>query len=95
MKDRIEHFGEGFDEKTEDSLAFVFKILRKFPELLKKKENRKFIGVTAVISTGLVVAAGIAIGRRRANGESDTKIEAEISGEEIENASRLEEDREE
>ncbi|MDI6857259.1 MAG: hypothetical protein QME71_02965 [Dehalococcoidia bacterium] len=82
--------GEQPDGWTKDALRLAHNAIRKFPEL--RRRHRRFAGPVAVLSTGLVLLAGIAVTRRLRRGESPEEILDEVTSEEIENAVRLDED---
>ncbi len=87
--------GEQPDGWTRDALELAHKAIDKFPEL--RKRYVRIAGPAAVLSTGVVLLAGIAITRRQRRGESPDEILEKLTPEEIENAVRLgrEEDEEE
>ena len=58
----------------------------KFPHLSRRYQ--KFIGTAAVVSSALIVLSSIAVSKRMHRGESDEKILAEITPDEIENAGK-------
>ncbi len=85
--------GDQPDSLTKDALGLAHKALERFPDL--RHRYRKFAGPAAVVSTGIVLLAGIAITRRLRRGESPDEILEELTPEEIENAVRLDEEEEE
>ncbi len=87
--------GEQPDGWTRDALGLAHKAIDKFPEI--RKRYSRIAGPAAILSTGAVLLAGIAITRRQRRGESADEILEGLTHEEIENAVRLdrEEDEEE
>jgi hypothetical protein len=87
--------GEQPDGWTRDALELAHKAIDKFPEL--RKRYSRIAGPAAILSTGAVLLAGIAITRRLRNGESPDEILEKLTPEEIVNAVHLgrEEDEEE
>jgi hypothetical protein len=83
--------GEQPDGWTRDALGLAHKAIDKFPEL--RKRYIRVVGPAAIVSTGAVLLAGIAITRRQRRGETPDEILEGLTPEEIENAVRL--DREE
>jgi hypothetical protein len=81
--------GDQPDGWTKDALRLAHNAIRKFPEL--RRRHRRYAGPVAVLSTGLVLLAGIAVARRLRRGESPEEILDELTPEEIENAVRLDE----
>ncbi|MGD0114593.1 MAG: hypothetical protein ABSC13_01120 [Dehalococcoidia bacterium] len=79
--------GEQPDGLTNDALGLAHKALDKFPEL--RKRYSRLAGPAAVLSTGAVLLAGIAITRRLRRGETPDEILEGLTPEEIENAVRL------
>lgn len=84
--------GEQPDGWTKDALRLAHNAIRKFPEL--RRRHRRFAGPAAVLSTGLVLLAGIAVARRLRRGESPDEILDGLTPDEIENAVRLDQDEE-
>lgn len=84
--------GDQPDGWTKDALNLAHKAVARFPEL--RKRYRKFTGPAAVVSTGIVLLAGMAITRRLRRGESPDEILEDLTSEEIENAASLEEEQE-
>jgi hypothetical protein len=84
-----EHNGQGEapDNSALHALHVAYRVVAKFPELTRRYQ--KFIGATAVISSALIVLASIAVSRRLHQGESVDKILAEITPDEIVNASKV------
>jgi hypothetical protein len=78
--------GERLDNHSHDSLQLAYEALAKFPEL--RRRYQKFIGTAAVLSTGVVVLASIAVTRRLHRGQNPARILAEITPDEIENAAK-------
>ena len=87
--------GEQPDGWTRDALELAHKAIDKFPEL--RKRYSRIAGPAAILSTGVVLLAGIAVTRRLRRGESPDEILEGLTPEEIVNAVRLgrEEDEEE
>ncbi len=87
--------GEQPDGWTKDALELAHKAIDKFPEL--RKRYSRIAGPAAILSTGVVLLAGIAVTRRLRRGESPDEILERLTPEEIVNAVRLgrEEDEEE
>ena len=79
--------GEQPDGWTRDALGLAHKAIDKFPEL--RKRYSRIAGPAAILSTGAVLLAGIAITRRQRRGESPDEILEGLTHEEIENAVRL------
>ena len=79
--------GEQPDGWTRDALGLAHKAVDKFPEL--RKRYSRIAGPAAILSTGAVLLAGIAITRRQRRGESPDEILEGLTHEEIENAVRL------
>jgi hypothetical protein len=79
--------GDQPDGRTQDALNLAHKALDKFPDL--RQRYRRFSGPAAVVSTGIVLLAGIAVARRLRRGESPDEILEGLTPEEIENAVRL------
>ena len=79
--------GEQPDGWTNDALGLAHKALDKFPEI--RKRYSRIAGPAAILSTGAVLLAGIAIARRQRRGESPDEILEGLTPEEIENAVRL------
>jgi hypothetical protein len=84
--------GDQPDGWTKDALRLAHNAISKFPEL--RRRHRRYAGPAAVLSTGIVLLAGIAVTRRLRRGESPEDILDELTPEEIENAVRLDEDEE-
>jgi hypothetical protein len=78
--------GEAPDNSALKALHLAHRAVAKFPELTRRYQ--KFIGTAAVVSSALIVLSSIAVSRRMHRGESDEKILAEITPDEIENASQ-------
>jgi hypothetical protein len=76
--------GEAPDGSAVKALQLAHKAIAKFPQLTRRYQ--KFIGTAAVVSSALIVLSSIAVSKRMHRGESDEKILAEITPEEIENA---------
>jgi hypothetical protein len=79
--------GEQPDGWTRDALGLAHKAIDKFPEL--RKRYSRIAGPAAILSTGVVLLAGIAITRRQRRGESPDEILEGLTPEEIVNAVRL------
>ena len=84
------HNGEGelLDGGSHSTLQLVYKAIAKFPEL--RRRHQKFIGTAAVLSSGVVVLASIAVTRRLHRGQLPERILEEITPDEIENAAKAE-----
>jgi cell division septation protein DedD len=78
--------GESPDRSALKALHLAHRAVAKFPDLTRRYQ--KFIGTAAVVSSALIVLSSIAVSRRIHRGESDEKILAEITPDEIENASQ-------
>jgi len=78
--------GEAPDHSAMTALHLAHRVVNKFPELTKRYQ--KFIGMTAVVSSALIVLASIAVARRLNRGESAEHILASITPDEIENAGK-------
>jgi hypothetical protein len=78
--------GEAPDHSSLKSLQLAHKAINKFPDLARRYQ--KFIGTAAVVSSALIVLSSIAVSKRIHRGESEERILAEITPEEIENAAR-------
>jgi hypothetical protein len=76
--------GEAPDTSALKALQLAHRAIAKFPHLARRYQ--KFIGTAAVVSSALIVLSSIAVSKRIHRGESDEKILAEITPEEIENA---------
>jgi hypothetical protein len=76
--------GEAPDSSALKALHLAHRAIAKFPHLARRYQ--KFIGTAAVVSSALIVLSSIAVSKRMGRGESDEKILAEITPEEIENA---------
>jgi hypothetical protein len=78
--------GEAPDHNALKALSLAHKAVNKFPDLARRYQ--KFIGTAAVVSSALIVLSSIAVSKRMHRGESDEKILAEITPDEIENAGK-------
>jgi hypothetical protein len=78
--------GESLDNGSHASLQLAYKAIAKFPELTRRYQ--KFVGTAAVLSTGVVVLASIAVTRRLHRGQAPERILEEITPDEIENAAK-------
>ena len=78
--------GEAPDHSAMTALHLAHRVVAKFPELTKRYQ--KFIGMTAVVSSALIVLASIAVARRLNRGETAEHILASITPDEIENAGK-------
>jgi len=78
--------GEAPDSSALKALHLAHKAIAKFPHLSHRYQ--KFIGTAAVVSSALIVLSSIAVSKRIHRGESDEKILAEITPDEIENAGK-------
>ncbi len=85
--------GDQPDGWTQDALGLAHRALDRFPDL--RQRYRRFAGPAAVVSTGVVLLAGIAMARRLRRGESPDEALEGLTSEEIENAVRLDEEEEE
>jgi hypothetical protein len=85
--------GDQPDGWTKDALSLAHKAIDKFPDL--RRRYRRFAGPAAIVSTGVVLLAGMAITRRLRRGESPDDILEELTPEEIENAVSFDEEEEE
>jgi hypothetical protein len=79
--------GEQPDGFTRDAIKLAHNALDKFPEL--RKRYSRIAGPAAILSTGVVLLAGIAVTRRLRRGETPEHILETLTPEEIENAVRL------
>jgi hypothetical protein len=78
--------GEAPDSSALKALHLAHRAVAKFPHLTRRYQ--KFIGTAAVVSSALIVLSSIAVSKRMHRGESDEKILAEITPDEIENAGK-------
>ena len=78
--------GEVPDTSSLKALTLAHKAIAKFPHLSRRYQ--KFIGTAAVVSSALIVLSSIAVSKRMHRGESEEKILAEITPDEIENAGK-------
>ena len=78
--------GEAPDSSALKALHLAHRAIAKFPHLSRRYQ--KFIGTAAVVSSALIVLSSIAVSKRMHRGESDEKILAEITPDEIENAGK-------
>jgi len=85
--------GDQPDGWTQDALKLAHRAIDRFPDL--RRRYRRFAGPAAIVSTGVVLLAGIAITRRLRAGESPDEALEGLTSEEIENAVRLDEEEEE
>jgi hypothetical protein len=81
--------GEQPDSATRHALNLAHRAIDRFPDLARR--HRRFTGPAAVVSTGVVLLAGIAIARRLRLGEQPDQILDSLTSDEIENASVVEE----
>jgi hypothetical protein len=79
--------GERPDTATSDALGLAYRGVKKFPELAMR--HRRFAGTAAIASTGVVLAAAMAIARRLRRGQSPDAILEELTPDEIENAAHV------
>jgi len=80
--------GEQPDSATRHALNLAHRAIDRFPELARR--HRRFAGPAAVVSTGVVLLAGIAIARRLRLGEHPDQILESLTSDEIENAGVVE-----
>jgi hypothetical protein len=85
--------GDQPDGWTQDALKLAHRAIDRFPDL--RHRYRRFAGPAAIVSTGVVLLAGIAITRRLRAGESPDEALEGLTSEEIENAVRLDGEEEE
>ena len=85
--------GDQPDGWTQDALKLAHRAIDRFPDL--RHRYRRFAGPAAIVSTGIVLLAGMAITRRLRRGESPDEALEGLTSEEIENAVRLDEEEEE
>ena len=85
--------GDQPDGWTQDALKLAHRAIDRFPDL--RHRYRRFAGPAAIVSTGIVLLAGMAITRRLRRGESPDEALEGLTSEEIENAVRLNEEEEE
>ena len=78
--------GEAPDRHALGQLQLAHKVINKFPDLARRYQ--KFIGTAAVVSSALIVLSSIAVSKRMHRGESEERILAEITSDEIENAGK-------
>jgi hypothetical protein len=76
--------GEAPDRHALSQIQLAHKVINKFPDLARRYQ--KFIGTAAVVSSALIVLSSIAVSKRQHRGESEERILAEITSEEIEDA---------
>jgi hypothetical protein len=79
--------GERPDTATSDVLGLAYRAVKKFPDLAMR--HRRFAGTAAIASTGVVLAAAMAIARRLRRGQSPDDILEELTPDEIENAAHV------
>ncbi|MCJ7831125.1 MAG: hypothetical protein MUP86_01175 [Dehalococcoidia bacterium] len=79
--------GDQPDGWTQDALKLAHRAIDRFPDL--RHRYRRFAGPAAIVSTGIVLLAGMAITRRLRRGESPDEALEGLTSEEIENAVRL------
>ena len=82
--------GEQPDSATRHALNLAHRAIDRFPDLARR--HRRFTGPAAVLSTGVVLLAGIAIARRLRLGEHPDQILDSLTSDEIENAGVVEEE---
>jgi hypothetical protein len=85
--------GDQPDGWTQDALKLAHRAIDRFPDL--RHRYRRFAGPAAIVSTGIVLLAGMAITRRLRRGESPDEALEGLTSEEIENAVRLDGEEEE
>jgi hypothetical protein len=76
--------GEQPDSATRHALNMAHRAIDRFPDLARR--HRRFAGSAAVLSTGVVLLAGIAIARRLRLGEHPDHIIDSLTPDEIESA---------
>jgi hypothetical protein len=81
--------GEQPDSATRHALNLAHRAIERFPDLARR--HRRFTGPAAVLSTGVVLLAGIAIARRLRLGEHPDQILDSLTPDEIESAGIVEE----
>jgi len=82
--------GEQPDSATRHTLNLAHQAVDRFPELAQR--YRRFTGPAAVVSTALVLLAGIAIARRLRLGEHPEQILDSLTPDEIESAAVVEQE---
>jgi hypothetical protein len=82
--------GEQPDSATRHALSLAHQAVDRFPELARR--YRRFTGPAAVVSTALVLLAGIAIARRLRLGEHPEQILDSLTSDEIESAAVVEQE---
>ena len=82
--------GEQPDSATRHALNLAHQAVDRFPDLARR--YRRFTGPAAVVSTGLVLLAGMAIARRQRLGEHPDQILDSLTPDEIENAGVVEQE---
>jgi len=82
--------GEQPDSATRHTLNLAHQAIDRFPELAQR--YRRFTGPAAVVSTALVLLAGIAIARRLRLGEHPEQILDSLTPDEIESAAVVEQE---
>ena len=82
--------GEQPDSATRHALNLAHRAVGRFPDLARR--YRRFTGPAAVVSTGLVLLAGIAIARRLRLGEHPEQILDSLTPDEIESAAVVEQE---
>lgn len=78
--------GEQPDSSAIAAMRLAYSAIRQFPDLARR--HKTFVGSVAVVSSVLVLMAGIAVARRVRRGQTPEQILAELTPEEIESASR-------
>lgn len=76
--------GEQPDSATRHALSLAHRAIDRFPDLARR--HRRFAGPAAVVSTGVVLLAGMAIARRLGLGEQPDQILDSLTPDEIESA---------
>ena len=82
--------GEQPDSATRHALNLAHRAIDRFPDLAHR--HRRFTGPAAVVSTSVVLLAGIAIARRLRLGEHPDHILDSLTPDEIERAGVVEEE---
>lgn len=72
--------GEPIDKTAGEAVRLAYRALDRFPELVRR---HKFVAGGAVVSSSLVVLAGVAISRRIRGGQTPEEAVATVTEEEV------------
>lgn len=78
---RFNSWGEHLDDATKNSIRITYKVLERFPDLVRR---HKVISGGLVVCSALITLTSVAVVRRLRNGESEQEVINGISEEEIE-----------